>query len=383
VPAISTEFHLSDGEIGLLTGLAFPLFYATFGLAIAILADRANRAAIIMVSVTLFSAFTIACGLAQGFSTLFLARIGVGIGEAGPIPAAMSLIGEKFTGPARQLAVAAFGAATSIGFCCVFLLIGHFGQAYDWRSTFYASGLFSLLISALAWAFLRDHRPLRIPSFGLREFDSFRTLLRIRPLRLALLGLALTSASSWASFQWLPLFLTRSLGMSLADVSVFLGLGYGLVNMAGMFSAGWLAAQLRKASVGRPMIMAAVGAALTTIFLVISFLSSSPEVALTGLILMIISSGVQGTIMAFVQEVTPSEHHAKAVALGMFLNNALGLGCGSLAIGFLSYRLGPQLRAEALRTAVLIVGVASGVLAPLCLYLAARAADRAHTPVIS
>ena len=159
--SIKVEMALSDTQLGLVSGLAFALFYTTFGLPLAYLADRANRKRLIIASLSLFSVMTYACGLAQNFWHLLLARA-VGIGEAGTNPASIAMISDMYPAD-RRTPMAFFALGLNIGIFAAFFFGGWLAQNYGWRATFQIVAVPGLVLAVLAGLTMRE------PARGLSE----------------------------------------------------------------------------------------------------------------------------------------------------------------------------------------------------------------------
>jgi predicted MFS family arabinose efflux permease len=148
---IKVDLDLSDTQLGLLSGIAFALFYSVMGIPIARWADRGNRVTIITITTGLWSAAVALCGVAGSFLHLLLIRIGVAVGEAGCIPPAHSLIADYFTRAERPRAVARYMLGTPLSFVIGYFLAGWLNELYGWRATFLLLGLPGLGLAALAW----------------------------------------------------------------------------------------------------------------------------------------------------------------------------------------------------------------------------------------
>ena len=156
LPAIKADMLLSDTQLGILTGLAFGIFYATLGIPIAWLADRVSRKHIIIASLSLFSVMTFACGLAQNYVQLLLARIGVGVGEAGTSPPSHAIIADMYAPSERATPLAIFALGINIGLFIAFLLGGWITDKYGWRTAIQVVAMPGIGLAVLAWFTLKD-----------------------------------------------------------------------------------------------------------------------------------------------------------------------------------------------------------------------------------
>lgn len=144
---LKAEFQVSDTALGLLAGAAFAIFYATLGVPIALIADRASRKTIIAISLTLWSGLTAACAAARSFTDLLWLRVGVGIGEAGGSPASISMISDLFEPERRSTAMAIYSLAVPLGGVVGLIVGGFVAEAYGWRAAFLAVGAPGLLLT--------------------------------------------------------------------------------------------------------------------------------------------------------------------------------------------------------------------------------------------
>ena len=150
------EFALSDTQLGLLSGLAFALFYATLGIPIARLADRYNRINIISTAVAVWSIMTALCGSATSFVQLFLARVGVGIGEAGGGPPSHSTIADYFGPSERSFAISIYSLGATIGALMGLIMGGYVAEHYGWRMAFFVAGVPGLALAILVKLTVRE-----------------------------------------------------------------------------------------------------------------------------------------------------------------------------------------------------------------------------------
>jgi len=159
--SIKTDLHLSDTQLGLLSGLAFAFLYAVMGIPIARWADSGNRIAIISLTIALWSAAMALCALAKTFVQLLLIRVGLAIGEAGCIPPAHSLIADHFTRAERPKAVSLYMLGVPLSAVLGYFLSGWLNELYGWRVMYMLLGLPGLGLSAVAWLTLKEPREIR------------------------------------------------------------------------------------------------------------------------------------------------------------------------------------------------------------------------------
>ena len=354
---IKTDLGLSDTDLGVLSGIAFALFYAILGVPIARWADRGDRVIIISASVFLWSLGVALCGTVTGFYQLLAIRVGIAVGEAGCVPPAFSLISDNFTRSERPRAIAIYGMGGSISALLSYLFTGWTNQFYGWRLTFVLIGLPGLALSAVALATLREPRRgisknvegggavgadrrahLTDPASSMGEVGV--ALWRNKTFRNLLLCLSAMMFFVNGVGQWVPTFFIRSFGLRTGEVGTWLGVFFGVGGMIGSYLGGELASRYAAGNEGlqlRAVAWAIVGAGLLT---VVAYLSRSRYIAfpLMGVAMVGLMAG-NGPLFSAVQTVVPPGMRAVSLALVLLCSNLLGLGLGPLITGALSDQL--------------------------------------------
>lgn len=381
VPPIKAELGLTDTQLGLLGGTAFALFYTALGIPIGWLADRFNRVWIMTAALALWSAFTATCGLATSFSHLFLSRLGVGVGEAGGVAPAYSLISDYYPPAqrARALGVHAFGIP--IGSALGLFFGGWIASAVSWRAAFFILGLAGLALAPLMLATVRE--PVRGGLDRRGPVSSAPTpgnVIRLLMRKPSFWGLSLAAACSsivaYGLFFWLPSFFVRSYGLSLMQVSLYFG-GIMLVGgVAGVWLGGWLADRYGAARKSFYALIPAAALLLCVPFYVFGVLSSGLS---WSSVLFVIPTALGlvwlGPTISAIQHLVPPEMRAIASAVFLFVNNLVGLGFGSLVIGALSDAFSSRFGAESLRYAIL-AGTSFYLLSVALFLLSSRRLER-------
>jgi MFS family permease len=249
---IKTELNASDTQMGFLVGLTFAIFYATLGIPIAMLADRSNRRNIIAIATTIWSGMTAVCALVGSYGQLALARIGVGIGEAGSSPPSHSMISDLFPQSERGTAMGIFAIGVNLGLLIAYLGGGWMSEHWGWRTTFIVVGLPGLLIALLVrFTLVEPPRGgveaepkdvAKAPSFK----EVARTLWRTPAARHVIFGSSLAGFVGYGMTLWLPAFFVRSHGLTQTETGMTLALMTGVVGGLGTFMAGRLADTLGK-----------------------------------------------------------------------------------------------------------------------------------------
>lgn len=379
LPAIKLEFALSDTALGLLGGVAFGVFYAALGLPVAWLADRCNRRSMIAAALALWSLMTAACGLATGFASLFLARIGVGIGEAGGSPPSVSLVADYFPAQRRALALGVLYLFVPCGFVVGYLAGGWLNDVVGWRLAFVILGLPGLALAALVRLTLREPPRERSAAATPTLGATFRFFASRPALYLVPLGAALHGIGAFAAALWLPTFLMRTFEVSSTVAGAWLALAYGAGGALGVLAGGHVADRLvvRSGSERWYALWAAAVLVATLPCTFALYLAPTPPLAFAALFAgTLLGHGFLGPVNALMQNLAGPQRRALAAAVYLFLVNLVSMGVGPVAVGALSDTLGPRLGGDALRYALLAIVALTTALAAGQFLLAARAVAR-------
>jgi len=375
-PLIKADLLLSDSDLGLLVGFAFSVFYAICGIPIGRWADRSVRRNIIALAVLIWSVMTALSGAAQNFSHLFLARVGVGVGEAGSFAPGASILCDYVPLKRRASVLAVLGFASAVGVLVGMVLAGWLGDIIGWRWTFVALGLPGVALAAIVR--FKLHEPTRgavdlsaeVGTVSLRDTLSF--LWRCRTYRLIVVFLMANAFVQSGLNLWWPSFYSRVFGLSLSSVGSYLGVAIGASGAIGVLAGGFMASKTSRLDIRRPLVISAVAlsvsatTALASLF-VRSLLVSVLLVAVTGLLW-----GVSnGPVLAAQYSVVTARIRATAGALAIFMTSIFGFGLAPLSVGWVSDTLSPSMGAESLRYALLIPVIMT-IVTVLALLLASR-----------
>jgi MFS family permease len=361
---IKVELHLTDTQLGLLSGIAFAVFYSVMGVPIARWADRGNRVTIISVTTALWSAAVALCGTAASFVQLMLIRIGVAVGEAGCIPPAHSLIADFFTRAERPRAAARYMLGVPLSLVIGYFLAGWLNEFYGWRITFMVLGLPGLVLAALARFTLREPRKdlarvtvqsVAAPSPATPSLkDVILTLYANRTFRHLLLCFAVLKLFGVGIQQWQPTFFVRSYGLKTGELGTWFALIYGVGGLIGTYCGGELAT--RRAANNERLQLKAMGVACGFFGVVSVFIYISPNQYVAFAVMTLAAIGgvaVNGPLFATIQTLVPDRMRAMAIALIYLFANLIGAGLGPLAAGALSDGLRPLVGEESLRYSLL------------------------------
>ena len=345
---IKAEFGATDTLMGLLTGLAFALFYATLGVPMARLADRWSRRNVLAISMAVWSGMTALCATATSFGQLALYRIGVGVGEAGGTPPSQSLLADIFPPAQRSLAQGVLASGTNIA-----VLVGLFGgallaDAYGWRNVFWIFGVPGVALAVLIRLTVREPvREIRVVEEDGSLWSAIQRISALPGFPAIALAVGMTAVSGYGLGVWSPSFMIRVHGLSLVDAGLYLGLigvfGGILGTLLSAILVDRLAQQDARWQLRLPMIGVLISIPTQTLFLLwpaehLWMLGDRPfPVALVFMFFSaIFASFWIAPSYAAVQNLVPAHWRTQAAALLLFILNLLGMGLGPLVVGWLS-----------------------------------------------
>lgn len=386
VEPIRRDLDISDTQMSLLLGLAFAVFYTLLGIPIARLADRYNRRRIIVAGIAIWCVMTASCGLARNYAQLFIARIGVGVGEATLSPSALSMISDYFPKSIRTRAIAFYTMGISFGGGLAMIVGGKvitvvqnapnvvlpiIGELYAWQTVFIVVGLPGLAMAALMTTV---KEPTRKEGYRATDSDehSFRKALRFFGLRWKMygshfFGMSVVGILSYGFFAWIPTMFIRTWNWSILDI----GLAYGAVTLVSgpmaVFLASWLTERLMAQGHEDAHMRAALylnllgvtGAVLTPIM-------PTPQLALIMLLPMMAGTlAATAAGISALMIVTPNQLRAQASAMYYFVINLLGLTAGPTGIALFTdyvYKNDALIRYSVLSVAILAGFFSTGIL---------------------
>lgn len=381
---IKAEFALTDSQLGLLSGLAFSVVYSTLAIPIALLADRASRVRIMAWALGVWSAFTALCGFAQGYTSLFLCRAGVGVGEAGGVAPAYSVVSDYFPPHQRARALAIYSLGIPIGSACGYLYGGLVADHLDWRWAFIIVGLVGVVIAPVFRATVKDpprggfatDGPPRPKAPPARFADVLGILARKPTFWLLAFGAAMASVCGYGIAFWVPSFFERVRGLTLVERSQYWAAVTLIGGCIGMFGGGWLADRFgRKHRAAYPLIPAiAFVVALPCFFLAVN----TPDLTLA-FPLFVVPTALNlmwlGPVLTAVQNLVPAHMRTTASSMFLLINNLLGIALGNWYFGAVADALAPRYGARALQYA-LYTGLGFYVLASILFAIGARRIKR-------
>lgn len=378
---IRQELHLSDAQLGSLTGLAFAVFYATLALPIARLADRSNRVVVAATALATWSLMTAACGAASGFVSLLILRMGVGVGEAGGYPPSASILSDYFARDRRATALAIFGVGAPIGGALGLLLGGGINQIYGWRTAFFVVGALGLVFAPIVLLTVREPRRGAAESAhdaGLAETpvtfaEVVRVIFRLKSYRLLLLGNCLHGFVLYSVASWNPPFYARVFHLSTGEIALRLGVLAGVCGALGTLLGGnaadWLGRRNERwhawvvGFAALALVPATLGQYLVQDAGVSLALAAAPYFLFNVFV---------GPTIAMSQSLVLPNMRATTAAVTLMTYNIIGLGLGPFLTGVISDRYNAAgAGAESVRYALVTV-VGLELVAATIYFLAGR-----------
>jgi MFS family permease len=360
---IKLEFALSDTQAGLLSGLAFALFYCILGIPLARWADRGHRVGMISIAVAVWSGMTALCGMAANFTQLLLARVGVGIGEAGCTPPAHSLLADYYGVSERSRGLAIYGLGTPLGSSLGLVIGGIVNQYYGWRAAFLAVGLPGIAMALVTWWLVREPRRLGVPALAapptaplgdvMRKLFETKTFVHIC-LAVTIFAISAYSVSVWGAAYQIRAFNapTGILGLAMAAIGLVAGIG-------GVWLGGWLGEKLGARDQRWLVWMPAIALLVGIPFAIASLLAPTWQLSLIGFIVPLATLYVYtGPVWGLMQTLMPPNMRAVAVSVFLLVTNLIGLGIGPVITGAMSDFFGAGTgSAEGLRYALAATGI--------------------------
>jgi MFS family permease len=408
VEPIKLDLGLSDVKISLLQGLSFAVFYTLAGIPVGRFVDSSKRTNIISIGIVLWCLMTAACALAQRFWQLFLARAGVGVGEAALAPAAYSMISDLFPAQSRGLAMGIFSCGTAFGAGLALIIGGYviqvisaqgpqtlplFGELEPWRLTFLYVGLPGLLVALLIKLVPEPERHFTVAetTTGARKSIPLNEVVghyrqHGRTIGYHHAGQALAAMGSYGIMAWAPVMLMRTQGWSFSEVGNGIGGAILVVGTFAVIAGGWFGDKLER--MGRPagrLEAAAISMAIGVIGACLYPLANSPWLILSLFSIMVLGGWmVIAPSAAVLMDIMPNRMRGQATAIYFFVISLLGIGTGPTLVAMLTdYVFG---KPEDVRWALMIAPTVAYLLSAVCFwrcrshFVASAAAMRAAAP---
>lgn len=386
IEPIKAEFGISDTQIGLLSGVAFAIFYTVFGFPFGRLADRIGRKPVIALACIAWSAMTMLCGVATSFAMLLLFRIGVAVGEAGGTAPSVAMVSELYPPDKRSRALSVFLMGPSLGAILGLGLGGWIAQTYGWRTAFVVIGAPGVLLGLLFLLTVRDPHtaPKANPAATANAQENWRVALRIlfaTPAFLLIVAAAtLAAVMGYAIGTWNPSFLIRSHGLSMRDAGLLVGLGGGICATVGTLLCGSITDRMVARDPGWQLGVPAIACLISVPLGLAFYLWPSGTAFHVGTVpvpsaylfyLAFSFTATWWTVPCFgaISHLFPPQRLAQATAICVMGMTLFGVGLGPIIVGSLSDIFSARVGTEALRYA-LASTVGLYVATALCLIVA-------------
>jgi len=347
---IQDELGVTDGQLGRLGGLYFALFYCILGVPVAWFADRSNRVRVLTFACAVWSAATVACGMAQNYAQLTMARMSVGIGEAGGVPPSYSIISDYFPAERRGTALGLFNLGPPIGQALGVAFGAKIAAAYDWRLAFILLGGAGIVAAAVVWGTIREPKrgatdpQVRVGGVAAevaQEAVSFWSALRmfVADPKLALVALAAgaTQFVNYAALGFTTLFLMREKQMTLDQIAIWYALLLGICVSAGIFLSGRLIDRFAQRSPQVYGLLPGIALAVAVPFFIGFVHAPTWPLALAFLSVPTFLNYFYLTpAVTLVQNAVPARQRTLAGAVLLLIMNLIGLGFGPTWLGAMS-----------------------------------------------
>lgn len=373
---IKAELDLSDTQLGLMTGMTFAIFYVIMGLPIARLADTRNRRNIVATSLAFWSTMTVLSGFAQNYVHLLLARIGVGIGEAGGSPPSHSLLSDYFPPEQRSTAFSLYSTGIYLGLMIAYLSGGMIADAFGWRMAFIIVGLPGIVFALILRFTVKEpkrgfYEVGEHPSVPLKDvikhYTSCKTMVYLS------LGGAMASFVAYSTSNFMPAYLSRVHHMSTSEIGVSLAIAVGLGGGSGMFLSGFVADKLGRKDIRWYLWMPALAGAIGYPLGFYVFLSdNSTNIIYVFFFAALLNATYLGPSIAICHSLSKPAMRALVSAILFFIINIIGLGFGPLTAGAISDYLSASQGAESVRYAMVSVHSVGGLAAITFFFLAGK-----------
>lgn len=376
--SIKSELGLTDTQLGMLTGLTFALFYVTLGIPIARLADKSNRRNIVAASLAVWSLMTALSGFAANFIQLLLARVGVGVGEAGGSPPAHSMISDYFPPERRATALSIYSIGIYIGILIGYLAGGWIDQFFGWRMALLALGIPGVIYALILLFTVKEppkgHSDL-VHQKDLPEnsfWEVIRILMAKKTFVFVALGCGIHTFANYGVGNFFAPFLARVHGMPVGQIGTWLGITTGFGGMIGTFLGGYLGDRLSHRDMRWYLWLPVIAEIINFFPSIGAFFSGNISFVLFCYFLTALFTAVYlGPSIAVTHNLIDARKRALASAILFFVLNLIGLGFGPIIIGYISDVLTPQYGSESLRYAFCFTFF-TGTVAMILFYMASR-----------
>jgi MFS family permease len=359
---IRLDLKLTDGGVNFLTGVSLALFYVTMGIPLSWIADRYNRRNLLAISITVWSAMTTFCGLSTNYVQLLLARIGVGIGEAGGTPACNAIVSDYFPAARRPMAMTIFALGAPIGAWLGADLAGYVANRYGWHSAFLVLGIPGIILAAVIMLTIKEPKRGRLDAVSTEETPSLMTTLAFFIKQKAafhvIMGSGVSALWGWGLMWFTPTFLQRTYGLNVGEAGAVVGPIYLVMGISASLFTAWLLSRPSFVDPRRIVKLLSIVTAVATIPSIIAYYTNSLSLATAMLWVFIPAIYFYiGPAFALGQNLAPPKMRAMFTAIALLIANVFNLIVAPQGVGWLSdYFAGPAgADAASLRSALLVL----------------------------
>ena len=359
---IRLELKLTDSGVAFLTGVSLALFYVTMGIPLSWIADRYNRRNLLAISITVWSAMTAMCGLAAGYTQLLLARIGVGIGEAGGTPSCNAIVADYFPADRRAMAMTVFALGAPLGAWLGADMAGAVAAQYGWRSAFFVLGVPGVILAAVIMLTVKEPARGQLDAVSAQSappiMETLRFLWSQKAAVHGMMGGGLSALWGWGLMWFTPTFIQRTYHLDVGEAGGVVGPIHLVMGIGASLLTAWVVSKPAYADPRKIVRLLAVVTGLATIPSIIAYYTHSLQVAT--LMWWIFIPAIYfyiGPAFALCQNLAPPRMRAMFIAVSLLIANVFNLIIAPQGVGLLSdYFAGPGgADAASLRLALLVL----------------------------
>jgi predicted MFS family arabinose efflux permease len=359
---IRLELKLTDGGVAFLTGVSLAFFYVIMGIPLSWIADRYNRRNLLAASITVWSAMTALCGMSQGYMQLLLARIGVGIGEAGGTPSCNSIVADYFPAGRRAMAMTIFALGAPIGAWLGADMAGYVAAQYNWRMAFYVLGVPGVVLAIVIMLTIKEPKRGRLDAVAESDAPSLMEALKFiwsqKGMVHAIMGSGLSALWGWGLMWFTPTFIQRAYGLDVGEAGGVIGPIHLVMGIGASLLTAWLVGRPAYTDPRKVLRLLSVVTALATVPSFYAYYTNSlPTATLMWWIFIPAIYFYIGPAMSLLQNLAPPKMRAMVIAVSLLVANVFNLIVAPQGVGLLSdYFAGPGgADAGSLRIALLIL----------------------------
>ncbi len=359
---IRLELKLTDGGVAFLTGVSLALFYVTMGIPLSWIADRYNRRNLLAISITVWSAMTTLCGLSTSYMQLLLARIGVGIGEAGGTPSCNAIVSDYFPAARRPMAMTIFALGAPIGAWLGADMAGYVANRYGWHSAFLVLGIPGILLAAVIMLTIKEPKRGRLDAVSTEDTPSLMTTLAFFFKQKAafhvIMGSGVSALWGWGLMWFTPTFIQRTYNLNVGEAGAVVGPIHLVMGISASLFTAWLLSRPSFVDPRRIVKLLSIVTAVATIPSIIAYYTHSLSLATAMLWVFIPAIYFYiGPAFALGQNLAPPKMRAMFTAIALLIANVFNLIVAPQGVGWLSdYFAGPAgADAASLRSALLVL----------------------------